>query len=165
VAAYAERYRASWALFDDVLPCLRQLSRYTLGVISNGSAEQQRRKLIETGIDGFFSYVFISEELRAAKPRAAVFSKACQIARRKPEDCIYIGDRLDSDALSSTRAGLRGIWLNREASPVNGAIEVISSLGELPDRLQFKSNARRSTPLPAVMTNGSARGYVDLDRI
>ena len=165
VVEYAEHYRAGWALFDDVLPCLTKLSRYTLGVISNGSAEQQRRKLIETRIDRFFSFVFISEELRAAKPRAAVFRKACHIAQRKPEECIYVGDRLDSDALSSSRAGLRGIWLRRGASPVNGAIEMINSLSELPALLQYKPKPRRSTAAPAVLADGPARRYADLDRI
>lgn len=154
LAVYAEHYHASWALFDDVLPCLSQLSRYTLGVISNGSSDQQRRKLVETGIDQFFSFVFISEDLGAAKPKAAVFRKACRIADRKPKDCIYVGDRLESDALSSSRAGLRGIWLRREGPPVNGTVEVISSLSELPDRLQQKAKNRRIRSMPAVLADG-----------
>ena len=132
VEIYVEQYRASWSLFSDVAPCLERLKGHVLGVISNGSTHQQRHKLLHTGIDHFFSSVFVSEEIGAAKPDPEIFAAACRLAGCDPGQCVYIGDRLHSDALSSSAAGLRGIWLNREGQSSSVQPEVIHSLKELP---------------------------------
>jgi putative hydrolase of the HAD superfamily len=49
-AIYLQYYEDNWTLFDDVLPCLDALSNRRLGIISNGNAEQQAKKLHQTGI-------------------------------------------------------------------------------------------------------------------
>ena len=54
-ALYERHYRLHWTLFDDVLPCLQALSQHRIGIISNGNAEQQKRKLAQTGIAAFFA--------------------------------------------------------------------------------------------------------------
>ena len=48
-ATYLAGYEAAWSLFSDVQGCLDNLSRYRLGVVSNGQAHQQRMKLQRTG--------------------------------------------------------------------------------------------------------------------
>jgi putative hydrolase of the HAD superfamily len=110
---YLAAYENSWRLFPDVLGCLDRLSACRLGVISNGSVGQQRKKLSRTGIADRFACVVISDECGWTKPSAEIFHYACRIAGETPRDSAYIGDRYDTDAEPARRAGLVGIWLDR----------------------------------------------------
>ncbi|MDG5789232.1 HAD family hydrolase [Evansella sp. AB-P1] len=128
--AYLYFYKENWSAFDDVIPCLKELKRngFRLGIISNGDLEQQREKLEKIGVLDYVECIFTSSEIGVAKPNAAIFQKACESAKVSTEECYYVGDRLDTDAIGSTRAGMKGIWLNRhkEASPNQAAEEATS---------------------------------------
>jgi putative hydrolase of the HAD superfamily len=130
-ALYERHYRRHWTLFDDVLPCLQALSQHRIGIISNGSAEQQKRKLAQTGIAAFFAVTVVSQEVGAAKPHPDIFRAACRIAGCLAEQSIYVGDRLHIDALASQAAGMRGVWLDRRRTQRPAAVQVVSSLIEL----------------------------------
>jgi putative hydrolase of the HAD superfamily len=130
-ALYERHYRRHWTLFDDVLPCLQGLSQHRIGIISNGSAEQQKRKLAQTGIAAFFAVTVVSQEVGAAKPHPDIFRAACRMAGCVAEQAIYVGDRLHVDALASQAAGMRGVWLDRRRTQRSAAVQVVSSLTEL----------------------------------
>jgi putative hydrolase of the HAD superfamily len=139
LAAYLEPYRQSWSLFADVPACLARLSGRPLGVISNGSQAQQYWKLKQTGIHRYFQVIVISEAAGIAKPERGIFLAACRQAGVRPENCTYVGDRLEVDARGSRAAGMRGIWLNRHDAKEPPDMETIRSLAELeahlaPDR-------------------------------
>ena len=129
---YQGRYRDSWTLFDDVAVALQSLSGHRLGIISNGSLEQQLDKLRRTGIGDLFSVVVISEQAGVAKPDRRIFLAACRQAQCSPEEAVHIGDHLELDAGPSRASGMRALWLDRtgSGSPHNG-IEVIHSLCQL----------------------------------
>jgi putative hydrolase of the HAD superfamily len=141
VALYERHYRQSWLLFDDVRPALDQLRAYRCGIISNGSSPQQRGKLRRTGIAARFDPVLVSEDVGAAKPRREIFLAACRRAGVPAERCIYVGDRLDHDALPSRAAGMRAFWLCRSARPAPAGIETIAALTDLAPRLARRSAA------------------------
>lgn len=129
---YSAAYEASWTLFPDVLPGLSELSGYMLGVISNGESAQQRKKLEQAGLSEVFSWVVTPEDCGYAKPSPQIFEFACQIASVPPPAAIYVGDRLTTDALAATDAGLLGIWLDRRGeAPRDCSVPVIGSLLEL----------------------------------
>lgn len=134
-ALYERHYRRHWSLFDDVLPCLHALSQHRIGIISNGSAEQQKQKLTQTGIAAFFAVTVVSQEVGAAKPHPDIFRAACRIAGCVAQQAIYIGDRLHVDALASQAAGMRGVWLDRRRTHRRAAVQVVSSLSEICDQL------------------------------
>jgi putative hydrolase of the HAD superfamily len=131
VAFYEDHYRSNWALFEDVLPSLEALDGCRCGVISNGSGAQQKLKLARTGIERYFQVVIVSEDIGVAKPRREIFLAACRRAGSPIHQCIYVGDRLDQDALASRAAGMHSFWLRRHHPREHGDIEVISSLQEL----------------------------------
>jgi putative hydrolase of the HAD superfamily len=135
---YAYHYRANWRLFDDVLPTLRSVSDHACGIISNGSAEQQKLKLRQTGIERYFDVIVVSEEAGSAKPQAEIFLTACRQASAPAHRCIYVGDRLNHDALASRAIGMRAIWLDRRNVGRRTTVEVISSLAELCWKLENK---------------------------
>jgi putative hydrolase of the HAD superfamily len=129
---YLEHYESNWNLFDDVLPCLDSLAHIPLGLISNGDLEQQRRKLKQTNLDHRFSTIIVSSQIGVSKPKPEIFLEACRRAAVSPKACVYIGDRLDIDALASRAVGMKGVWLNRKKLPTpNLAVPVISTLSEL----------------------------------
>ena len=131
-AVYLLLYEQYWRPYPDVLPCLDSLAGFQLGIISNGDAEQQARKIEQMGLGGRFSPVVISGEVGIPKPAAEIFVEACRRAGRAPYECVYVGDRLDTDAQASRAAGLRGIWLNRDGLDRSAdGITVIHSLAEL----------------------------------
>ncbi len=131
--SYLAHYEREWALFDDVLPCLDALNDAPLGIISNGSGEQQRRKLNHLGLADRFACVVISEDFGIWKPNPEIFRAACKEAGASPKGCVYVGDSLPTDARASQAAGMRGLWLNRNSLPESDAgVPVIRSLSELP---------------------------------
>lgn len=83
------------------------------------------------GLEEYFDCVITSSEVSAAKPDQTIFMEACRHTNSPIENCYYVGDRLDTDALGSKMAGMRGIWLNRTDKQRHPDIIVVSSLQEL----------------------------------
>ena len=135
---YLAVYESSWHLFPDCLPCLQALKLHKLGLITNGNGEQQRSKIKSLGLDAFLSTVVISREVNVAKPEKAIFELASSQAGVHIHECVYVGDRLEVDALASQQAGMKGIWLDRKGKSdgKENGIQVIQSLEELPRLLQ-----------------------------
>jgi putative hydrolase of the HAD superfamily len=131
-AIYLQHYEKNWTLFDDVLSCLNVLSNQQLGIISNGNLEQQTKKLCQTGILGRFNIIVISEEVGVSKPKPEIFLTACLRAGVKADQCHYVGDSLQNDALAAEAIGMKGIWLNRkELSSFEIRLPVINNLNDL----------------------------------
>ena len=131
--AYLGFYESSWQLFPDVTACLAELDGTRLGIISNGNAVQQRKKLSSLEIFEKFATIVISEEVGISKPDPGIFEFACRKAGVTPSDCWHIGDDLRADALGSISAGLKGIWLNRNGSESVTGIPAMTSLDQLID--------------------------------
>lgn len=138
---YLETYESNWNLFPDSLPCLRALQGLPLGLITNGEREQHRLKIGKLGLRPFFSTVIISQEVDLAKPDKAIFELAVQEAGVDEKDCVYVGDRLETDALAAQQAGMRGVWLDRKNRWNGGGVgvPVIRTLTELPVLLNLNS--------------------------
>jgi putative hydrolase of the HAD superfamily len=132
---YLAAYEKAWSLFEDVLPCLEALGDHELGIVSNGNAQQQRRKLSRLSILDRFACVVVSEEFGWAKPDPCIFARACERGHATPHDVVHVGDRRDVDALGAARAGLRAVWLDRSgldpSEQLSPGIARIATLAEL----------------------------------
>jgi putative hydrolase of the HAD superfamily len=150
---YLRHYERTWRPFPDAASCLDRLGGFELGIISNGDRDQQFRKLESIGLRGRFAHVLTSEEAGVAKPGSEIFHQACRRAGCAPGDSIYVGDRLETDAIGARAAGLHGIWLDRRGSGRRaGEIPWISSLDELPahvERLRREGAVAAALPQPA----------------
>ncbi|CAN5350044.1 HAD family hydrolase [soil metagenome] len=142
---YSVEYARAWTLFDDALPCLRELTDagVRLGMITNGILGFQWRKLETLELAAHFEHVVTSGEFCAPKPDPSIFLHTCALFGVEPSEAAYIGDRLRTDALGAAGAGLTGVWLDRDATATaeeraeaaaSGAL-VIGSLVELPPLL------------------------------
>jgi len=129
---YLAAYEAGWSVLPDVLPCLDRLTSVRLGVISNGRADEQRRKLVSTEIYDRFEYILISEDCGRAKPNPEIFRLACDAICVSPTEAVYIGDHYELDACGARNAGLCGVWLDRRGvASQDHQGPMIRSLGEL----------------------------------
>lgn len=129
---YLLYYEESWDLFPDVRPCLDRLAPLGLGIISNGNSNQQRQKLRVLGIIDCFEIIIISEDVGVSKPDPRIFIQACKATTQTPSNCVYVGDKLETDALAAAGAGLMGTWLNRKRQiSTHDNIQVIYSLNQL----------------------------------
>jgi putative hydrolase of the HAD superfamily len=135
-AGYLRHYESAWRTYPDVRPALDALAEQhphlRLGVLTNGDADQQRRKLIHVGLAAELPEVITSSEAGATKPNAQIFRHGCTRLRLAPEEVAYVGDRLQTDAIAATSAGLHGIWLNRDNDPTPARPPAIKTLMELP---------------------------------
>ena len=141
--AYFADYIAQWRLHDDALPLLDRLAAIPgvrLGMITNGDPMFQGRKLAAVGLADRFEVVVASGAEGVVKPDPAIFHIACERLGVSPSAAVYIGDRLRTDAIGATGAGLTGVWIDRLgvatadelAEAAAAGVRVIHSLDELP---------------------------------
>jgi putative hydrolase of the HAD superfamily len=136
---YLRHYEAAWRTYRDVRPALDALTEQhpdlRLGVLTNGDADQQRTKLRSVGLADELTPVIASSEAGAAKPSGRIFQHACTRLELEPAHVAYVGDRLHTDAIAATHAGLCGIWLNRGDDPAPEGVLTIQTLQALPGLL------------------------------
>jgi putative hydrolase of the HAD superfamily len=114
VVAYEHTKEGYLKPFPGVIPTLLKLKeRYNLGVISNGLAVKQWEKLIGLGIHHLFDVVATSEELGFSKPQKEIFFVAVEKLGLVPEECIMVGDRLDTDITGGNLAGMKTVYLKK----------------------------------------------------
>lgn len=142
--SYLLEYLRAWRLHDDALPCLDalKLAGIRVGMITNGDRAFQQAKLDAMGLTDRIEHLVTSGEFGVAKPDPAIFAHACARFGVDPSAALYIGDRLETDAIGAAKAGLHGVWLNRggqtdqaqaDAAVAAAGVTVISTLAELPE--------------------------------
>ncbi|MDL4841574.1 HAD family hydrolase [Aquibacillus rhizosphaerae] len=132
-AVYVSLYKNNWVIYKDVISCLESFKKQgvSLGIISNGDFSQQKEKLDNIGVLDYFSVIITSSQVGEAKPSLNIFTEAASQANFRVEDCYYIGDNLNVDAIAACHAGMQGIWINRLNGNKSSQIKTISSLIEL----------------------------------
>lgn len=131
---YFAHYRENWAAYPDAIPALDLLADrgLALAVLTNGQHELQTRKLERLGILDRFDVMLAASELPEFKPHAAAFDALCRALGVPASDMVFVGDDLEADVAGAAAAGLRAVWIDRDA--VGGApdgVTVVASLVEL----------------------------------
>lgn len=128
------RYRKgdAWALYDDVVPCLRTLKRcgYRLGVISNWDAELEQL-LREVGLLPYFDVVISSAAEGYRKPNPIVFELALEKMGAKASETVHVGDLPEADGAASA-VGITPVIIDRRDSHADCAMHRVSTLCDLP---------------------------------
>jgi putative hydrolase of the HAD superfamily len=144
---YILEYERAWVLFDDALPCLDELEArlpdVRFGIVTNAELPFQQAKLDATGLADRVELTVASGDVGVAKPHPDIFRFACERFGVEPERAVYVGDRLETDAIGAASAGLTGVWLHRtglpspdeEARAAASGVSIIAGLAELPSLL------------------------------
>lgn len=88
------------ALTPSTVSMLRQLrKKYPLGLITNGPSNAQWEKVHKLSLEQYFDIILVSGDLPWEKPDAEIFRRACDFLNVRPEKCIMVGDKLETDIL------------------------------------------------------------------
>lgn len=112
---WARQERRALRLFDDVLPALDALEAagVRVGMITNGAASVQRRKLGAVGLVERLDPLVISGETGIRKPDPVIFEIALHRAAVTPDRAWFVGDHLWHDVQAADAAGLHTAWIDR----------------------------------------------------
>ena len=129
VAFYAERNRVQ--LYDDVADALPALAAHCrVLALTNGNAD-----LASIGVDRHFHGAVLARDVGVAKPDPRIFHHASSLLDVDPRHIWHVGDDPELDVLGAQRAGLRGVWINRNDQrwphPRQMPDLIIRDLGEL----------------------------------
>jgi HAD superfamily hydrolase (TIGR01662 family) len=101
--------RKMFRFFDDAEPALKALSKTCdLGIIANQS-EDILQLLEKSGIGNYFKVKAISGTVKLKKPDPKMFELALNEAGRDANECVMVGDRLDTDICPANRLGMTTI--------------------------------------------------------
>ena len=98
--------------FDDVVPVLEALhGRARLALASNGVDAVQKSRV--QNLRHYFDEAFISEGMGHIKPDPAFWDIAFAKIDARPDECLMVGDSLQSDISGAIAYGMDACWLNR----------------------------------------------------
>jgi putative hydrolase of the HAD superfamily len=101
--------RDLFKFFKDAEPTLRTISKYCeMGIIANQS-EDVMGLIQNSGFGELFKVQTISFSVKLKKPDLDIFEHALKQAGRNAEDCIMVGDRLDTDICPANKLGMTTI--------------------------------------------------------
>ena len=122
---------------------IEQLARsYRLGLVSNTiiPGDHHARALEDAGVLRYLGAAVWSANFGRRKPDPAMLLHVLGELEVAAEHAVLVGDKIRTDVLAATRAGMRAIWLRTPAdTPHTGEAEpdfIIHDLRELPDLLQ-----------------------------
>ncbi|MFC7621543.1 HAD family hydrolase [Microlunatus sp. GCM10028923] len=126
-AEYLREYRAAWRAFPgaaDVLISLRA-SGIRLGVLTNGSQEQQVDKLQAIGLQGLVDVVCTAEDLGVWKPDERAFEVLAGKLGVTPAECLFVGDHPEQDVAGAMSAGMHAVLVDHYGEHAVGLKAVI----------------------------------------
>lgn len=139
-AAYVEHLGACAEMIDgarDVVAALAENSR--VAIVTNGLKAVQRNRLALSPIREYVEALIISEEVGAAKPKAAFFEAAFErTGQPDMRDVLIIGDSLSADIQGGADYGIDTCWYNPAGVERPGELAItyeIAALRELLDVL------------------------------
>lgn len=127
---------------EQVIKELAQDKECGLGIIANQS-EDIVALLQEAGIEKYFKVMAISAAVKMKKPDPRIFQLALKEAGREAQECIMVGDRLDTDVCPANRLGMTTIRVTDSLFSLQEPREgcehpayTIARLAEVPDTVE-----------------------------
>lgn len=120
-------------LFDQARETLAYLrNRYAMYLLTNGFGDVQMEKLEASGLQPFFSKLFIAELVGFQKPDRRFFEYAVKSIHAHKKECLMIGDDPDADIAGARNAGIDQVFFNpyRKTIPFKPTHE-IKAISEL----------------------------------
>ena len=133
--AVFDEVRNSVEIFPEARPALVALRRrYKLISVTNGNASLEK-----IGIDDLFDSHINAAMVGAAKPDRPIFDAAVRAGGAAPHETLHVGDHPHYDVHGAREAGLRTVWVNRNADAWPDEYEApdiqVRHVGELAEML------------------------------
>ncbi|MEK4737335.1 MULTISPECIES: HAD family hydrolase [Bacillus] len=108
-----ENFPKCFSIDQNTILFLNHIKRhFKVGIITNGSTQRQKAKIMNTGLNEYFDTIIISEEVRFSKPDKRIFELALNKLNVQSEDVLFVGDDLEKDIAGCQNANIKGIWFN-----------------------------------------------------
>lgn len=102
---------------DDICAWLKGQG-YDLYIVTNGVSDTQYKRLRLSGLDAYFTDIFVSEDSGSQKPFKEYFDYCfARIREKDPSRMLIVGDSLTSDIRGGINAGISTCWLNAGSQP------------------------------------------------
>jgi putative hydrolase of the HAD superfamily len=123
---------ATYKLFDDVAPALRELHEdgLRLGLISNFERWLEEL-LVELDVGHLFDVTLISGVAGIEKPDSRMYELALHKAGVTPDEAVHVGDSPSMDAEPAAAVGMKVVLLDRAGRYADAPWPRIESLKEL----------------------------------
>ena len=108
-----------------------------VGIITNGSTQRQKAKIINTNLNSCFDTIIISEEVGFSKPDKRIFELALNKLNVQPEDVLFVGDDIEKDIAGCQNANIKGIWFNPHMIKNNTEIKPYAEINSLDSLLSY----------------------------
>lgn len=101
-------------LIDDAIEACRHLKNFgEIGILTNGIANIQNKRIEVSGLAPFIDFVAVSESSGFAKPDVRFYEYAIKYAKNFSKDkTLMIGDRLEADILGAKNFQIDSCWFN-----------------------------------------------------
>ncbi|WP_349963231.1 YjjG family noncanonical pyrimidine nucleotidase [Rhizobium sp. ZPR3] len=137
---YLDMLPEAVVLLDGAREICEHLSAWgEVGIITNGIEHVQTKRIANSGLSPWLSFVATSEACGFAKPDARFFEYSTQrFTTFNKAEAIIIGDRLDADILGGNQFGIESCWFNPMGIENNTSARPtmeVASLSEIPARL------------------------------
>ncbi|KAM4608018.1 N-acylneuraminate-9-phosphatase [Polymixia lowei] len=128
------------SLSPEICKLLKELrTRYKLLLLTNGETQTQREKVLAVGCEEFFDAIVVGGEHAEEKPSPSIFRHCFTVLGVEAQDCVMVGDSLDTDIQGGFNAGVRAtVWVNTGGSKTKGSVKpdyIIPTVLYLPDIL------------------------------
>ncbi|XP_071337443.1 N-acylneuraminate-9-phosphatase [Trachinotus anak] len=108
------------SLSPQICDLLKQLrSRYKLLLLTNGETQTQREKVEAVSCEEFFDAIVVGGEHAEQKPFLSIFKLCFDMLGVEAQDCIMVGDSLDTDIQGGYNARVRAtVWISSAGGAV-----------------------------------------------
>ncbi len=121
--------------YDETIEILEELKKeYKLILVSNGTNFSNDPVMEKYDMKKYFDKVYLSYETGILKTDKKLYDKIFKEMKLKKDDCVMVGDSIDSDMKGAEVAGIKGILIDRRDKrdfPIK-----IKSLVELKEKLE-----------------------------
>ncbi len=100
-----------------VMPYAREVlhylkNNYHLHVITNGFNDVQSIKINSSKLSDFFIHIITADSCGYQKPHRRIFEHALELTAAEKDECVMIGDNLDTDISGARNAGIDQVFYN-----------------------------------------------------
>ncbi|TXC93449.1 HAD family hydrolase [Metabacillus litoralis] len=127
-----------FSIHENTISLVNSIKKYVkVAIITNGSTERQKAKIVNTGLNNYFDIIIISEEVGLSKPDKRIFELALSELNVKSEDAFFVGDDLEKDISGCQNGNVRGIWYNPHNKKNETDIKPYAEISSLDEILRY----------------------------
>ncbi len=135
IEAYYQPVTEQVSLIPGAVEILTEIRKagMKIGLVSNTifPAEYHRREMRNFGIFDYFDFTLFSSERKIRKPNKEFYLAALSLGGTKPENSIFIGDRLIEDVGGPQSVGIDGVLKYTDGRDYSADIKPFATIHEL----------------------------------